>query len=292
MKAMVSLIGEQPIPNLLPIKYEKSSHVVLVYTDLTKRVCDNLIRVLEPENKTFPMHVSPFDISEIRLKIRHCVQEQGWDASCLIFNLTGGTKAMMIAAYEVAREMGCPVIYLQSQGAKSFLHRHRFSEEGLEPEPDSPEEIPGLLTLDEYLRAHLGDFQATGFGHPLEEKVYTVLKPHVSEIKAGIKHGGAVDIDLAMRWGNQVGIAEVKTGRKAKGKGGIDQLTTAGARAYLGTYTKRFLILDRELGSDLRELAEMHNITVIELPSAQSGDLSEADKKKLIAEVTRKLGKE
>ncbi|RKY82833.1 DUF1887 domain-containing protein, partial [candidate division KSB1 bacterium] len=33
---MFSFIGEQPIPNLLPVKHFKPSKVVMIYTELTE----------------------------------------------------------------------------------------------------------------------------------------------------------------------------------------------------------------------------------------------------------------
>jgi hypothetical protein len=64
----------------------------------------------------------------------------------------------------------------------------------------------------------------------------------------------------------------------------------------LGTYTKKFLILDREYGSNNRELAMAHGITIIELPSASTqngellGELSKKDREKLIETVKVKIG--
>ena len=47
-----------------------------------------------------------------------------------------------------------------------------------------------------------------------------------------------MEIDLIFRCGNSIGIAELKTGKSATEKEGIDQLNAACAREYLGTYTK------------------------------------------------------
>jgi hypothetical protein len=62
----------------------------------------------------------------------------------------------------------------------------------------------------------------------------------------------------------------------------------------LGTYTKKLLILgivwDHTL-SNLREMAQVSDIRVLELPSyGQSGDLSDLDRERLVREVRETLG--
>jgi hypothetical protein len=115
----------------------------------------------------------------------------------------------------------------------------------------------------------------------------------VDEIVAGVKLGGALDIDLVLRCGNQVGIAEVKTGRKSRSKEGINQLNTAGGRAFLGIYTRKILIVDTVWDatcSNLRELAEARNVQVVELPSyLQTGALSDYDRQRLTSAVRSAL---
>ena len=71
----------------------------------------------------------------------------------LLFNLTGGTKPMMLAAYTLAVETHSPFIYLQSEAHRSMLDYYAF--EGSSPVRSSWEELPELISLDDYLRAHL-----------------------------------------------------------------------------------------------------------------------------------------
>ena len=143
---------------------------------------------------------------------------------------------------------------------------------------------------------YLGDYQITGFAKTregaFEKAVHDVLQTHVDEVLAGVKKGGALDIDLVIRCGNRVGIAEVKTGEKARKKVGIDQLNTAGGREFLGTYTKKFLIVDMpwDTLSNLRELAQARDITVIEVPSyGMTGAISNTDQRTLARTVQQVL---
>jgi len=98
-----------------------------------------------------------------------------------------------------------------------------------------------------------------------------------------------IDIDLFIRCGNQAGIAELKAGKA--GKDGIDQLSTAGGRAYLGIYAAKFLITGSPLGGSLKQLAKALGIVAVELPSYSAGNqISHADRKLLVETIKRKLG--
>ena len=99
-------------------------------------------------------------------------------------------------------------------------------------------------------------------------------------------------MDLVLRCGNNIGIAEVKTGKKARTKEGIDQLNTAAEQRFLGTYTAKMLIVDRKYPGGNLSLAKAHRIEVIELLSfsnSENGDLSDEDKEKLVAKVCKIL---
>jgi hypothetical protein len=116
--------------------------------------------------------------------------------------------------------------------------------------------LPGLITIDDYLRAF-------------------------------------VDVDFVVRCAHQVGIIEARTGSGVKKR--IDQLSTAGEPRNLGTYTQKLLVSDQVWDhtlSNLRELAEARRIEVIELPSfAESGHLSAEDAEASRRRVCKVLGR-
>ena len=160
--------------------------------------------------------------------------------------------------------------------------------------------LPGLITLDDYLRAFVDGYQLTGFakdeaskGTRFERAIHTALEPVVDEIAVGLKLLGVVDVDFVVRCANQVGIIEAKTG--SGGKKGIDQLSTAGEPRNLGTYTQKLLVSDQVWDhtlSNLRELAEARRIEVIELPSfSTEGSLAVEDGEKLTQRVCKSLGR-
>lgn len=292
-KKMVALIGEQPIPNLLPIKYERPESALLVRTARTKPVSQRLEKVLKNNTLIYFCEVDdPYSIADVYQQLSCKIDELGWLSTELVFNLTGGTKPMALAAYQVALDKMSEFLYLESERGKSLLRRYKF--EGNLATLKHEEIVPSIISIADYLSVHLDNYQVRDFSEAFEKVLFEILRNEVDEVIAAVKDlTGTLDLDLVVRVNNQVGIIEVKTGRKAKKKEGIDQLNTAGGRAFLGTYTKKFLIVDCswENSTNLSELAVARNIEVIQLPSyGQTNQLSDNDKKHLIQTLKTFLG--
>lgn len=301
MTTIVSLIGHQPTPNLLPIRYfDEIDAAILVHTSFTKNSSDRLARLVQRDLKeisSFP--VDAYAIKDIQKTIKSELVKKDLKSGDLIFNITGGTKPMSLAAYLVAAEMKADFIYLQSQGSRSLLYHYRFEDQKPVLIKPVPEELPTLITIDDYLCAHVGSYKLTGFaknepGRSFERAIYDVLNKVVDEIVVGAKLMGALDVDFVVRCENQVGIIEAKTGGGVKK--GLDQLNTAGGQQYLGTYTKKFLISNQKWDhtrSNLKELANARRIQVIELPDYDQGEgISAAGAKRLSIDICKALGRD
>lgn len=284
-KVMVALVGEQPIPNLLPIRYIQPASVIFVCTEQTQKIVARLEDLIHSNVDVIKCIVEPYDIDQIYREFYLLVEHQ--ESGELVFNLTGGTKIMLMAAYQAALKKGSTFLYLQTEGKKSQLFYYKFNREGI-PYLDQNVGLPSLISIDDYIRAHVGEYHLHYRANPFEDEIYNILSSEMNneneELMQGIHIGGAVEIDLAIRCNNQVGICEIKSGKIAGTKEGIKQLNTAGGREYLGTYTKKFLIIDRILESpDLRDLAKEQKICLIELPGfSQSGKLTDEEKNKCL----------
>ena len=297
-RAMISLVGEQPIANLLPVLCLQPHHAVLVCTSWTRPVADKLRSILAERTTEHGVRVQctieevgPYDIVDIEAKISALIGNRSWTPDEILFNLTGGTKTMAIAAYRLAESHGTPFCYLISEGKGNKIHTYRVSsDQGLEFLGEAM--VGATLDIDLYLRAHLGGYEEGMPKDGFELTVYSTLQPEFDEVKASVRpHSyGNVEIDLVLRRGNSVGIVEVKSGNKAREKRGVEQIIAAGEQRFLGVYTKKILVLDREYGSDNLKLAQAHGITVIELPSAQTGALSPEDEQLLLASMRKQLG--
>lgn len=298
MKSIISLIGQQPIPNLLPILDLEADTAVLVHSDFSEPAYHKLRKLLEKKGiNAVPLLVDAYDMLAIQDEMEDVVAREGFDVSNLTVNITGGTKFMSLAAYRLAAKLTRPFVYLQSEEGESVLYEYTFTANGALQR--TKRKLPPLITIDDYLRVHAGPWVAGGFtkhpaGRPFEEAIFNALEPAVDEIENGVQLTAVVDIDFVVRCGNQVGIVEAKTGSNGIKKA-IGQLTTAGGQQYLGTYTKRFLVSDQDWQdySNLKELAEARNITVIQLPGfAQTKSIDEQETRQLREAVLHALGQQ
>lgn len=292
---MICLVGEQPVPNLLPVRHCKPSSVVLAYSDTTKRVHDNLVKFFSqkhPELEVESINIPPYDLVEAYACFKRACSKYSQHSEQIWFNITGGTKPMSFAGFLAARDLGAQIVYLQSEGGRSILHFYEFRSGGELRRAGEAQEVGESITIEEYLQIH-GIWEAKN-NEPrdaFEQVVVTTLEPYVDEILKSVKIGSSLEIDLIIRRRNQIGVAEVKH-KKSGEKKGIDQLNTATNQDYLGKYTKRFLIRNRELSADNQALAEASGIEVIVLPSFSDASLSlsQEDKVQLEERVLRGLG--
>ena len=289
MSVMILLVGEQPAPNLLPFRHYDPQAVALVHTSLqqSRTKADRLARLIGPRVIKPLCETDAYRIQLIQENLEAYINEQGWNGPDLIFNLTGGTKTMALAAYETARRMGATAFYYQTEDNQSLIHPYRFEQGNLVT--GEPVRVAQTLTLDGYLRLYVGDYAPSILPKDsLEEAVYSALSQvrlpdfeampatHLKELS------GNVEVDVLARYGNQVAVFEVK--RKA-GKDGIDQLNSVTDQRTLGTYTHKFLVSARPLEENNVDLAKAYRIKVVVLESGQGGSLSVEDAERLVTTV-------
>lgn len=296
---VITVLGEQPIPSLMMLRHLNPDTFTIVATDFTAQRAER-VKALIAEAKGKILNVLPYRFKQTAEALRRHAEGLMHDAEEVAFDLTGGTKIMALAAYDAARALKVPVYYLRTQ-RESVLYRYGFNEAGdLESEIVTllGPETKNLVSLEDYLKAYLGEFQLTGPcrtepGRSFEIAVKEALSATFDEVALGVKFGGALDIDLAVRLGSRVGVAELKTGKKAENKRPLEQLNAACGREFLGTYTKKFLIIDRAWKGkhpNLTALAEAWKVKVIELTSfGEDKVLSGQDQEKLIREVRTSL---
>ena len=181
-----------------------------------------------------------------------------------------------------AQERRAACYYFQTEGPRgrgqqSYLYRYAWTDTGtLAQRERTP--VPALINLDDYLRAHLDNYEEKGFskdsGGRLERAVAAALDGQVDQMLSGVKPMGVkdqVEMDLVVRCGNRVGVLEVKSGGEGSGKKAVDQLTTAVAREYMGTYTARFIVTPPEKHDEFKALAAALKVRGIELRDYAGG---------------------
>lgn len=299
MSTMFALVGEQPIPVWLPFKYLKPEKIFLIYTATTEKVAARLKQMIL--NSDSIRLSEAYDILEIEKEIsRNFKIDNSW-----IFNITGATKPLSIAAFNLAREYEANTIYFQSEGGKSLLYEYCFKDKILSKKENSPIELPELITLDEYIQAHIGKYEVTGphkdekgkidSGGKFEQEIFQTLQKNNIDALCGIRPKVAnpqIEIDLIFRIGNNVGVAECKlsSGNEVRQKSAIEQLALETEREYFGIYKSKFLITAGKIDARLKAFAIDRKYYIIELNSYSFNEkLSEEDIRKIINVIREKL---
>ncbi len=267
---MIALIGEQPLPNFLPVRHYHPGNVLLVYTARTRQKYEYLKVTLQKEVNVYGLETDPYDIPSIANAINEEFAKMAlWISQPLMFNLTGGTKTMSLAAYQVAQQHNAPMMYLQSEGKHTRVYHYIW--EGQQLQSTSDELLPECIRLQDIFDLHLGpgNWQEYGSGQqegsPFEDALAALLRTHGYEVMIGVRAmNGQIDVDVAVRSGNQYGIIEAKMGENGRRLDGIKQLSTA-AR-HLGTYSQTFYIITVPPQPAHTAITDASNIEVISLP--------------------------
>ncbi len=284
--ALILLVGEQPLPNLLPARHLHPDALVLVCTERTRPIAERLKTVLSDSRCSLHEIADPYDIPAIQNDIDQIIQKLLPDFSPVI-NLTGGTKPMALGAFLVASQCRIPFVYLETERG-NILYHHEFMANG--EIIQRKEVLSTTITLEDYLRAQVGGYTAGPPRHPFEAQVCEILKSIQDlEVLTSVRpqEQPALEVDFIIRLGNRIGVIECK---HQADKRGIDQIQAVTEQRYLGTYVDKFLVSAKPVDSNNVELAKAYRIEVVELPScADVGSISDEDRKKLIELITARL---
>lgn len=303
MTTMVVLVGEQTVPNFLPIRHYHVKNAVFVYTSTTKPQYEHLRAVLQKEVQIHEVETEPYNISAIVTSLNDKLEKIASVVSQpLIFNLTGGTKTMVMAAYQVAQQYNSPVIYVQSEGVQSFVDYYEWHNSFLQHQQQKL--LPEYLTLTELLDISLGqgkDSEGKRFwkidpnqgndgGYLFEVAIEQALHDcQKYEVLRGVKdRNSQVDVDVMILHQNQMGIIEAKIDGRARSLEGVRQLSTA--KLYLrGTYIQQFLVINGKRTADQDAMCKALRINIISLPHYQKGmtALTQEDKDTLLTEINK-----
>lgn len=294
MTAMLALVGEQSQPNFIPVLHYKPACVIFVYTTKTDTTYKNQKKVLEKRNiKVYGIQTDPYDIAAIVQAINKRLAEiakqsdvMAQSLKSLVFNLTGGTKIMSLAAYQVAARIQAPVIYFQSEKGKSIVDYYSWQDHQLSRQRQ--EELPEYLHLEDVLELHLGPrkdpkggemwnvkrpARLSGDGHKLELAIAQTLKDHGYETLCGVEdRSGSLDIDVMIRYHNRIGIIEAKSSEKGvvEDLEAIQQLS-ATKNFLRGTYTQPFMVINSKSNANQQMVCKLLGISIISLPHYKRG---------------------
>lgn len=142
---MLSLIGGQPMPNVIAALQYRPDRVVCFATERTRSEFEGLRAVLAKHGILAEVRiVDPYDIGKIAATIeRELSEESGGD---WIANITGATKTMALALYRLAQARGIPSVYVVTELGKIYEYPPRGGQED--------RDISVRLGVEDYIGAH------------------------------------------------------------------------------------------------------------------------------------------
>lgn len=278
-KVLVTMVGHQPLPSLLAIKHLMPEKVIFLYSSSqdVKRRKGYLAELLPAgvEEIPIPRSIDPWDISYIPQFLPDFLRRKKLDGMELLFDLTGGTKAMSIGLAETARLLAnVQLIYLESDSSETMLSRYHHDEQG-RLICDGSQQLPELLDLKSFFHAYLGKFD---YSPPSKSKPANESRRFEEDVAAGfaatrtleiwrsVTPVGAEEIDIVLRRRNLFALVECKTG-KTPDIYGILQLSNLASERYLGTYTRKILVAKADYSAETNnlEVARRHDVFVLQL---------------------------
>lgn len=303
---LLCLVGEQPIPNLLPILHICPRQVVLVATQHSGsvRVANALNMLLCEkgiESVIFQL-TREYSIEGSYLELDLMLNQAGIRPTHI--NLTGGTKAMSLAAFQLAKNRNIPCYYLESnQKARNQLYVSQFENEAAKQV--SIETINEMISLDDFIKAFGYQASAKEPRDKLEIAVCTAIRDYrLFEVKAGVEFDTKKnsDIDIMLRHEDRYAVIEVKrvvrewcenckAKIKPKPKQALEQIVTISEQRIFGTYTNRILVLhcSKDEISTIDGITDMCRILntrwILLHDDLQDGKLSHEDRERLRGEL-------
>ncbi|GER82089.1 hypothetical protein KTAU_07270 [Thermogemmatispora aurantia] len=305
MVTMIALMGEQTLPNFLPLLHYKPAHVLCLYTSTTRQAFDRFQKTVQKHGDlncaVSGLCVEPYDLDKTANALKKYLEPMQLAGQDCLFNPTGGTKVMSFAAYQVAQEWQAPMCYFQSELKQGNLIEYEW-QNGRPQQVRLSDLSCEQLTLEDILDLHLGPGKwsedAKGKddeGSRFEQTLADLLRADGYEVRQQVHIGDSqIEIDIMLRFRQRYGVIEIKHKEKAPaGKQvnidtkAIKQLATSTRQ--LGTYVQRFYILNVPLPSIHKELIELTGINTIVLESYRDGKLSEEDRQKFLSEIAQVL---
>jgi len=154
MTLLLSLLGEQPIPNLIPLWHSTEFTATrFAATQTTLPVAQMLTEAIrkDPQLKHLkveePLILEAYDLGQARSRLVAALAEYQAQGIPVRLNLTGGTKLMSLAALQAAYGTGVPLLYVTTEQNQIIHYQSDGSETSREP-------IQVQISVAQYLSAH------------------------------------------------------------------------------------------------------------------------------------------
>ncbi|MCX7834063.1 MAG: DUF1887 family CARF protein [Ignavibacteria bacterium] len=145
MKTIVCLVSRQAMANVIPVLEFKPDKVILLITEEEKSVAKNLKELFVKHKiqvEIFREKLDAYDIEKVKNICMDVIRENDNE---LILNLTGGTKTMAVAAYEIFRSVDKQIVYHNPASHKIIF---------LNPISKNDIDVESKINVEDYLLAH------------------------------------------------------------------------------------------------------------------------------------------
>jgi len=281
---LLTLLGEQPIPNLLPLwQYREFSAVQFVVTSRTHHQAHELAAFINEDRSLShlkiyePLEVHAYHLAETRMLLAQTLQNHIITQSPVTLNLTGGTKLMSLAAMLAAKDIDVPLLYVSSETGE-MIH---FTSSGVE---QKRENIRVSINVVQYLKAHgiessenqsfnkkdpFPSFRPPKEGDWLEDAVYQTavrsgkfddVRKNLFIRRQGRKDAVDNELDIVVTRNGMLAVCSCKAGKNLSNDD-LYELEALSSREKFGIYCgKVFACANHEVPDGLKERASTDKI--------------------------------
>ena len=151
----ICLVSEQSIPNLLPVFSSQCRVDKVIYICSGYFKANGKVEALSQIIKSQKVDVQVYDLKdayskpEVEALVEQIIDENNGEETSISLNVTGGTKLMSLAAYEVCYSLGKPIYYVDKNILRWLYNA---------PAPDlDTEQLDGKLTINQILNSYSVD---------------------------------------------------------------------------------------------------------------------------------------
>lgn len=111
MSTIVCLVSHQAMANVIPVLEMKPNKVILLQTTQESNTSENLRNLFNSKNiktEIFEKFIDPYNLETVKSASRQIINNNESD---IVLNVTGGTKPMAIAAYEIFKSSDKAIVY-------------------------------------------------------------------------------------------------------------------------------------------------------------------------------------
>lgn len=278
---LLSLVGEQPIPNLLPLwQFTEISSVQFAATDTTRlqaeALCSSIAR--NEQLKRLVVHpilmVEAYALSRTRFVLAQAIADWQRQGENVLVNFTGGTKIMSAAALQSVYGSGAHLMYVSTEKNKVIFYqsdgvelrqveisldinvRQYLDACGLEVRLPNPKAAPPPPKEGDHLEQLV-------FEQAVNSGIFDDVQRNVNVQR--LTHGSCVknELDVVVTRNGRLAVCSCKSGRNVTNEA-LYELASLSSRENLGIYCGKVLAVAEELASGLYERARSSRIKIVD----------------------------